>query len=195
MLPCLAIASSVTAIGQQMIKTTAQVVQDKFNATVIYGDTDSVMVNFHCGEGPDAVTRALELGKQAAKLVTKHFKEPNELEFEKVYMPYILYSKKRYAGQMYTTPEKPDKIDIKGLQVVRRDNSQLQRDILRSLIKTMVQPISAEDLALYPGLSKVRSIVCYISIYLSMYISCVLSIHVRRGASPVPGFEHGVFSI
>jgi hypothetical protein len=32
-------------------------------------------------------------------------------------MPYILYSKKRYAGQMYTQPHKPDKIDIKGLQV------------------------------------------------------------------------------
>jgi len=44
MLPCLAIASSVTSIGQQMIKTTARVVQEQFNATVIYGDTDSVMV-------------------------------------------------------------------------------------------------------------------------------------------------------
>ena len=43
-----------------------QVVQEKFNATVIYGDTDSVMVNFHCGEGPDAVKKALELGTQAA---------------------------------------------------------------------------------------------------------------------------------
>jgi DNA polymerase delta subunit 1 len=61
----------------------------------------------------------LELaGEQlAASLVTSKFKPPNELEFEKVYMPYILYSKKRYAGQMYTRPEKPDKIDIKGLQV------------------------------------------------------------------------------
>jgi hypothetical protein len=59
---------------------------------------------------------------RGAQVVTKHFKAPNELEFEKVYMPYILYSKKRYAGQMYTRPDKPDKIDIKGLQVVRRDN-------------------------------------------------------------------------
>ena len=84
MLPCLPIASSVTAIGQQMIKTTARVVQEQFNASVIYGDTDSVMVNFHCGESADAVSRALELGEAAAKLVTKQFKPPNELEFEKV---------------------------------------------------------------------------------------------------------------
>lgn len=46
-----------------MIKTTAQTVEALFNATVIYGDTDSVMVNFHCGEGPDALAKALELGK------------------------------------------------------------------------------------------------------------------------------------
>jgi DNA polymerase delta subunit 1 len=57
------------------------------------------------------------LSQIAASLVTSKFKAPNELEFEKVYMPYILYSKKRYAGQMYTRPDKPDKIDIKGLQV------------------------------------------------------------------------------
>ena len=94
-------------------------------------------------------------GLQAAKEVTKRFKEPNSLEFEKVYMPYILYSKKRYAGQMWTKADKPDKIDIKGLQVVRRDNSQLQRDILKSLIKTMVQPIETEELVAHPGHSKV----------------------------------------
>ena len=156
MLPCLAIASSVTSIGQQMIKTTAKLCQKEFNATVVYGDTDSVMVNFHCGEGPDAVRKALELGTAAAELVSKHFKHPNELEFEKVYMPYILYSKKRYAGQMWTQPDRPDKIDIKGLQVVRRDNSQLQREILKSLIKTMVQPISAEELSEHEGISKVE---------------------------------------
>uniref|UniRef100_A0A7S0H8G1 DNA polymerase n=1 Tax=Hanusia phi TaxID=3032 RepID=A0A7S0H8G1_9CRYP len=146
MLPCLPIASSVTAIGQQMIKTTSQTVQENFNATVIYGDTDSVMVNFHCGEGPEALKKALELGQKAAKLVTSKFKPPNELEFEKVYMPYILYNKKRYAGQMYTSPDKPDKIDVKGLQVVRRDNSELQRDLMKNLIKTMVKAVTQDEL-------------------------------------------------
>jgi DNA polymerase delta subunit 1 len=63
MLPCVAIASSVTAIGQQMIKTTTTTVEEAFNATVIYGDTDSVMVNFHCGDGPEALAEALRMGK------------------------------------------------------------------------------------------------------------------------------------
>jgi DNA polymerase elongation subunit (family B) len=34
MLPCVPIASSVTAIGQQMIKTTKKTVEELFNATV-----------------------------------------------------------------------------------------------------------------------------------------------------------------
>jgi DNA polymerase delta subunit 1 len=63
MLPCVAIASSVTAIGQQMIKTTKTTVEESFNATVIYGDTDSVMVNFHCGDGQEALAEALRMGK------------------------------------------------------------------------------------------------------------------------------------
>jgi DNA polymerase delta subunit 1 len=63
MLPCVAIASSVTAIGQQMIKTTKTTVEESFNATVIYGDTDSVMVNFHCGDGQEALVEALRMGK------------------------------------------------------------------------------------------------------------------------------------
>ena len=47
---------------------------------VIYGDTDSVMVNFKV---PD-VARAMELGRQAAEEVSKTFIKPIKLEFEKV---------------------------------------------------------------------------------------------------------------
>ena len=47
---------------------------------VIYGDTDSVMVKF----GPDNVPESMELGKEAAEYVSKHFVSPIKLEFEKV---------------------------------------------------------------------------------------------------------------
>jgi DNA polymerase elongation subunit (family B) len=40
------------------------------------------------------------------------------------------------------------------MQVVRRDNSQLQRDILKSLIQTMVHPISEVELAEHRAESK-----------------------------------------
>ena len=45
------------------------------------------------------------------------FINPIKLEFEKVYYPYLLINKKRYAGLYWTKPEKYDKMDAKGIEV------------------------------------------------------------------------------
>ena len=47
---------------------------------VIYGDTDSVMVNFKVAD----IGRAMELGREAADFVSQTFVKPIKLEFEKV---------------------------------------------------------------------------------------------------------------
>lgn len=59
------------------------------------------------------VKRAMELGKEAADFVSKAFPPPVKLEFEKVYFPYLLMNKKRYAGLLWTNPNKHDKMDSK----------------------------------------------------------------------------------
>jgi hypothetical protein len=64
---------------------------------VVYGDTDSVMVNF----GPPTVAEAMPLAQKAAAEVSAIFPDPIKLEFEKVYFPYLLMNKKRYAGMCW----------------------------------------------------------------------------------------------
>lgn len=86
------------------------------DAEVIYGDTDSVMVRF----GPTELDKVMALGQEAAAFVTVKFVNPIKLEFEKVYYPYLLISKKRYAGLYWTKPEKWDKMDSKGIEVRSR---------------------------------------------------------------------------
>jgi DNA polymerase delta subunit 1 len=55
---------------------------------------------------------------------------PIKLEFEKIYHPYLLMNKKRYAGMYWTNPDKPDKMDCKGIETVRRDNCGLVQNIV-----------------------------------------------------------------
>lgn len=151
-LPCLPISQSVTAFGRMMIERTKELVEEKYtvdngyktNAQVIYGDTDSVMVKF----GVDSVAESMELGKEAAGYVSGHFIKPIKLEFEKVYFPYLLISKKRYAGLYFTKADKHDKMDCKGIETVRRDNCPLVANLINSCLQKILierDPMGAVD--------------------------------------------------
>jgi DNA polymerase delta subunit 1 len=130
-LPCLEISASVTAYGRQMIDHTKQMVESHYSlangfshdAQVIYGDTDSVFVKF----GPKDVKEAMKIGEEASAMVTKTFLTPIKLEFEKVYCPLLLITKKRYAGLKYLDPNAPPKMDATGVETVRRDNCEFVR--------------------------------------------------------------------
>lgn len=67
--------------------------------------------------GTKDVESTMKLGREAAKFVSSKFLRPIQLEFEKVYYPYLLISKKKYAGLLWTKPEKWDKLDAKGIEV------------------------------------------------------------------------------
>ena len=158
MLPCVAIASTVTMRGRQMIEETKNYVEANFpSAKVRYGDTDSVMVEFDVQgrKGQEAIDYSWAQGELAAEACTKLFKPPNDLELEKVYCPYFLYSKKRYAAKMYEGASDKEgkpilkedgsrlvkfkKIDVKGLQVVRRDSCPFVRETLKALLAQILE--------------------------------------------------------
>ncbi|KAI4865039.1 DNA polymerase family B-domain-containing protein [Hypoxylon rubiginosum] len=141
-LPCLEIASSTTSFGRQMIEKTKAEVEKKYtvangyshDAQVIYGDTDSVMVKF----GTKDLAEAMKLGEEAASFVSSKFVKPIKLEFEKVYYPYLLINKKRYAGLFWTRPEKFDKMDTKGIETVRRDNCLLVQTVIEKVLRMIL---------------------------------------------------------
>ncbi|KAJ5993279.1 DNA polymerase delta catalytic subunit [Penicillium sp. IBT 35674x] len=141
-LPCLPIASSTTSYGRQMIEKTKQEVEERYtiangyshDAQVIYGDTDSVMVKFGVTELADA----MKLGEEAADFVSSKFIKPIKLEFEKVYFPYLLINKKRYAGLYWTNTKKHDKMDTKGIETVRRDNCLLVQNVIETVLNKIL---------------------------------------------------------
>jgi len=145
MLGLKAIASAVTCRGRQMIDETKATVEGNFEGSeVVYGDTDSVMVKFKMDESlttEQKIAEAWKLGEKAADMCV--FPPPNELELEKVYMPYILYSKKRYAAKMWVQNKKGEmeleKVDIKGLQVIRRDQSPFNRKVGKQILNILLE--------------------------------------------------------
>ncbi|CAI5983148.1 unnamed protein product [Closterium sp. NIES-65] len=154
-LPCLEISSSVTAYGRQMIEHTRAFVEQHYsiangyshNADVVYGDTDSVMVMF----GVDTVEEAMRMGRQAAEEISDTFPKVcrNRLEFEKVYFPYLLINKKRYAGLYWSNSKAFDKMDTKGIEMAQRDNciETVRRDnclLVRQVVGECLQRILRE---------------------------------------------------
>lgn len=151
MLPCVPIAATVTCEGRHMIEQTKELVEREFEgAKVRYGDTDSVMVEFDMQgrAGQDALDYSWQLGEKAAEMCNNLFKKPKNLELEKVYWPYILYSKKRYAAKMWTQGKdgkmKMDYIDVKGLQLVRRDNIPYVREVSKAILDIILESNNAQ---------------------------------------------------
>jgi hypothetical protein len=65
------------------------------------------------------------------------------LEFEKVYWPYLLINKKRYAGLYWTRVEQYDKMDTKGIETVRRDNCRLVQTVISATTGQVVVAINS----------------------------------------------------
>jgi len=149
-LPDKRIAESVTKYGRGLTLRTQDLIENhpvwgkEHGVKCVYGDTDSVFCHLPrslCdGPTPEAtVARAEEIGREMGEYVDAHFLRPVELEFEKVYLPFLLLKKKRYCGKKYE--EGHVKIDMKGVECVRRDFCpllvQTQKEMLTILMNTM----------------------------------------------------------
>ena len=118
----------------------------KHDAIVVYGDTDSVMIKF----GLTDMKEVMALSEVAAAAITETFIKPIKLEFEKVYFPYLLINKKRYAGLYWTQPDHYDKMDCKGIVTVRRDNCPLVVSLINACLRKLLierNPTGAVDYA------------------------------------------------
>lgn len=99
--------------------------------------------------GPEALEECMNLGREAAGFVSKHFVKPISLEFEKCYYPYLLISKKRYAGLYWTKPDSYDKLDSKGIETVRRDNCQLVQTVIDTCLRKILIEKNVESAKAY----------------------------------------------
>jgi len=116
------IAALVTAMGRQTLQRTVEIAQSTVGLEVIYGDTDSIMINTRISD-TNALSTVRKLGEQVKREVNKLYKTL-ELEIDGVFRTMLLLKKKKYAA-ITVEQKRNGEIDYgreeKGLDLVRRD--------------------------------------------------------------------------
>ncbi|XP_072546026.1 DNA polymerase alpha catalytic subunit isoform X2 [Salminus brasiliensis] len=119
------LAALVTHKGREILMHTKDMVQ-KMNLDVIYGDTDSIMINTNSTN----LDEVMKLGNKVKSEVNKLYKLL-EIDIDGVFKSLLLLKKKKYAALMveqhgegrYTTKQ-----EFKGLDIVRRDWCDLAKE-------------------------------------------------------------------
>jgi len=85
------------------------------------------------------LTTLFKTAEHAAHEISKTFKKPIELEFEKFMYPLILVAKKRYMYVEWTKPDKHNgEIEAKGVELVRRDNCPYVKETLDAVLNPIM---------------------------------------------------------
>ncbi|KAM4041549.1 DNA polymerase zeta catalytic subunit [Anomaloglossus baeobatrachus] len=137
-MPCVEIGDSIVHKARETLERAIKLVNDtkKWGAKVVYGDTDSMFVLLKGA----TKEQSFKIGQEIAEAVTATNPKPVKLKFEKVYLPCVLQTKKRYVGYMYETLDQKDPVfDAKGIETVRRDACPAVGKILERSIKLLFE--------------------------------------------------------
>lgn len=121
------LAMLVTNKGREILMDTRQLAELE-GLKVVYGDTDSVMINSGCANYKDAV----KIGNDFKGKVNEKYKLL-EIDIDNVFKRLLLHAKKKYAAMNVTYDKELDtenlKLEVKGLDLVRREYCQLSKDV------------------------------------------------------------------
>ena len=135
-MPMAELADAIVQSGRETLEATIQFIKNhpRWNADVIYGDTDSIFVRLP----GRSVPQAHDIGQEIARTITSMNPDPVLLKLEKVYHPCFLLSKKRYVGAMYESrDQKTFDFDAKGIETVRRDSCPAVAKIMEQSLRIL----------------------------------------------------------
>lgn len=137
------LAALVTERGREILMQTKTIVEG-MNLEVIYGDTDSIMVNTNSTDFKDV----FKLGKDIKNDINKRYRLL-EIDIDGIFKSMLLLKKKKYAaikiskdpdGKIIEEPE------LKGLDIVRRDWCDLAKNAGEFVVKQILSGESRESI-------------------------------------------------
>ena len=137
------LAALVTSQGRDILLRTKELVEH-MNLEVVYGDTDSIMINSNSLDYNDV----FKLGAKIKAEVNKLYKLL-ELEVDGVFRYMLLLKKKKYAAvtveKSPVTGELVDTTELKGLDVVRRDWCSLASNAGKEILSYILSNLAPDE--------------------------------------------------
>jgi DNA polymerase elongation subunit (family B) len=111
---------------------------------LILKNTDSIFINFsdeikRRNPGKEfteieLLAESIKIGEEAAANINSHMKAPQNIEYEKTFWPFCIFSKKRYFGNKYEHNIEKYKQTSMGIVLKRRDNAPVVKTIYGGVI-------------------------------------------------------------
>ncbi len=113
---------------------------------LVVHNTDSLFVCFNPKdpstgqplEGEAALKETIHLTEEAGQLVTKALKAPHDFEFDKVYWPFLIFSKKRYVGHKYEELDHYTQASM-GIALKRRDYAPIVKKVYGGAVEILLK--------------------------------------------------------
>ena len=122
---------------------------------MIVHNTDSVFINFtdtikakypeQTLTERDLLRESIILGEEAAAHINTYMKAPQNIEYEKTFWPFCIFSKKRYFGNKYEFDLDKYKQTSMGIVLKRRDNAPVVKSIYGGVIDIILNKRNVEE--------------------------------------------------
>ncbi|KAL9135444.1 MAG: hypothetical protein Q9175_003373, partial [Cornicularia normoerica] len=138
------LAMLTTFKGREILRSTKDLAE-RTQLQVIYGDTDSVMINTNA----DNIDDAMKVGIDFKRSVNEKYKLL-EIDIDNIFRRLLLHAKKKYAAinMMEVDGKYVDKLEVKGLDMKRREYCALSKEASSSLLNLI---LSGEEPELVVG--------------------------------------------
>ncbi|PSK44014.1 hypothetical protein B9Z65_1731 [Elsinoe australis] len=133
------LAMLTTSKGREILQSTRDLAESEHGLRVIYGDTDSVMVNTNV----DNMADAMKIANEFQKAVNERY-ELLEIAVDNIFRRLLLHAKKKYAAINMVEKDGKwvEKLEVKGLDMRRREYCQLSKETSTNLLNFL---LSGED--------------------------------------------------
>lgn len=120
--------------------------------SLILKNTDSIFINFNIFDNinnvlmkdKEGLAIGIKLGILCSRIIGVILPYPQDLQYEKTFWPFIIITKKRYVGKLYTFNNRDCYQKSMGLSLKRRDYAPIAKIIVGKIVNTLLNESDPE---------------------------------------------------